>query len=269
MHSKENPMEERTYLALIETDGTAHGGLVPELNVTVTGKTPEQVRERLEQGAALALHQLELEGRVAPAGTFQSFTDLPTGLQENFSAEQITRITPARINSQSVEVAQALERSGLTDSEVARRMGTSPAGISRLKNFFYWGHSSETLRKLGEALGAPVTGSLKKEALQERLLHLLQSVVPAADRKRAGVLNQYGRTPVQLRAIASDGTAVNFMNRVYDLSSPSFDSPVITVRGTDDQGRPAMLTGHVDTLQFSAVYLGFVPNEAPKPHPYL
>lgn len=262
-------MNERSYLAIIETDGTAHGGLVPELHVTVTGKSPEQVRERLEQGAALAVHQLELEGRSVPAGTFQSFTDLPAELQEAFSAEQVTRITPAPVNPESVAVGQAIDRSGLTDTEIARRMGTSPAGVSRLKNLFYWGHSSQTLRKLSEALGEPVTNFDKKAALQDRLHALSESVIPQEDRQRAGTLSYHGHLRVQLRAIANDGTAVNFSRRAEDLSSPALHSPVITVQGTDDQGRPAALTGHVDTLQFMAVYLGFEPKEAPAPHPYL
>ncbi|KQR37708.1 helix-turn-helix domain-containing protein [Deinococcus sp. Leaf326] len=257
------------YLAIIEHDGAAHGGLVPELNVSVTGKSPEQVRERLEQGAAFAIHYLELEGRTVPAGIFQSFTDLPAELQEAFSAEQVTRITPAPINPESVAISEAIDRSGLTDTEIARRMGTSPAGISRLKNFFYWSHNTQTLRKLSEALGVPVTNFDKKTALQDRLHALSESVIPQEDRQRAGTLSYHGHLRVQLRAIASDGTGVNFSSRADDLSSPTPHSPVITVQGTDDQGRPAALTGHVDTLQFTAVYLGFEPKKNPAPHPHL
>jgi predicted RNase H-like HicB family nuclease/transcriptional regulator with XRE-family HTH domain len=254
------------YLAIIEQDGAAHGGLVPELNVSVTGKTPEQVRERLEQGAALAIYYLEAEGRTVPTPRLQTFADLPADLQEVFSADQVTRVAPAKINPESVAVAQAIDRSGLTDTEIARRMGTSPAGISRLKNFFYWAHNSQTLRKLSEALGEPVTTFAKKTALQDRLYALGESVIPPEDRQRAGPLSFYGNLKVEFRAIASDGTAVNFRSRADDLSSPSMESPVITVRGTDDQGRPAALTGHVDTLQFAAVYLGFE-EKTPAPMP--
>lgn len=63
-------------------------------------------------------------------------------------------VEPAPVNPVSLEVAEAIRASGLTQKEVARRMGTTQSAVSRLADPFYWGHSVESLRRLSEALGA-------------------------------------------------------------------------------------------------------------------
>ncbi|WP_158591551.1 helix-turn-helix domain-containing protein [Deinococcus cavernae] len=140
------------YFAIYEFDGTAHGGLVPQLNVSAVGKNREQVLERLRQGIALALHDL---GEVPP----NQHDRLPDDLQE-FAAAETLFLEPAEMNPVSVEVERAVQASGLTDSELARRMGTSPAAVGRMQDYFYWGHSLATLRKLADALGIKLEISL-------------------------------------------------------------------------------------------------------------
>ena len=141
------------YLAILETDGPAHGGLIPELGVSAAGKSREQVRERLAQGAALALQERQRAGLAAPDATFQTFADLPVDLQGDFAGGDVERVVPAAINPVSLEIEEAIARSGLSDSEVARRVGSSPAAVARMQDYFYWGHSLATLRRLADALG--------------------------------------------------------------------------------------------------------------------
>lgn len=144
------------YLALIESDGTAHGGLIPELAVTVVGRSLEQVRERLVQGAALALHERRRAGLPLPEAHYRSPDDLPADLRADFPDAVVELLEPAPLNPASLEVERVIMASGLSDSEVARRMGTSPAAIARLQDPFYWGQSLTTLRRLGEVLGEPL-----------------------------------------------------------------------------------------------------------------
>lgn len=149
------------YLALFEHDGRAHGGLIPELNVSATGKTSEQVRERLQQGAALALHELAAQGHPVPTPHFQALSDLPDELRADFPDATVEMLDAAPINPLSLEIERAIEASGLTDSEVARRMNSSPAAVHRLQDYFYWGHSIASLRRLAEVLGLKVEVKLE------------------------------------------------------------------------------------------------------------
>ncbi len=145
-----------TYLGFIEHDGNAWGGTIPELRVTVAGKDREQVLTRLREGAAFQLWGLKADGLPIPPAQLRSAADLPADDQDDYAGMEAVMVEPAQINAISVAVSQALDRSGLSDSEVARRMGTSPAAVSRLKDFFYTGHSLLSLTKLAQALNVPL-----------------------------------------------------------------------------------------------------------------
>ena len=60
------------------------------------------------------------------------------------------------LNPVSLEVAAAIARSGLPQSQVAEDMDTTQSAVARLCNPDYWGHSVESLRKLALALNAPL-----------------------------------------------------------------------------------------------------------------
>ncbi|ULH18212.1 hypothetical protein MF271_22340 (plasmid) [Deinococcus sp. KNUC1210] len=152
------------YLAIFEQDGPAFGGLVPELNVTVVGKTQEQVRERLAQRLALAVLERQRAGLPVPAPRFQTLSDLPAADLADFAQPHGELLAAAEVNPVSLEVERAIERSGLSNSEVARRIGSSPAAVGRLQDYFYWGHSLTTLRKLAEVLGAQLEVKLTQSA---------------------------------------------------------------------------------------------------------
>jgi len=51
-------------------------------------------------------------------------------------------------------IAELREKCGLTQAELARRVGTTQAGISRLENPNYRNYSLKTLEKVAIALGA-------------------------------------------------------------------------------------------------------------------
>ena len=53
----------------------------------------------------------------------------------------------------SLAIARAIEASGLSKAEVARRMGVKPPIVSRLVNPRYHGHSATSLYRLADALG--------------------------------------------------------------------------------------------------------------------
>jgi transcriptional regulator with XRE-family HTH domain len=57
-------------------------------------------------------------------------------------------------NPLSQEIRRAIQKSGLTLSEIARRMGTTESAVSRMASPRYRGHTVGSLERLAEALGA-------------------------------------------------------------------------------------------------------------------
>lgn len=56
----------------------------------------------------------------------------------------------------ALQIARLRELLGLTQSQLAERVGTSQQTISRLENPDYMGHSLRTLRRIADALDARV-----------------------------------------------------------------------------------------------------------------
>ena len=144
------------YLAFIEQDGDAWGGFIPELNASATGKSREQVCQRLAEGGALTVFYAAQEGTPAPLPSLQSAADLPKEDRELTQDMESVFMELAPINPVSLEIERAVKESGLSDSEIARRMGSSPAAVGRLQDAFYWGHSLTALRKLADVLGVRI-----------------------------------------------------------------------------------------------------------------
>ncbi len=150
MHLEGNPMN---YLALIEQDGAAWGGMIPELRVTVVGKSRDEVLRLLSEGIAFAMYGLQEDGLPVPLPQLRALAELPAEDQEDYSGMEVVRVDGAPINPVSVEVDRAIRASGLSDREVARRMEASASSVGRLRDLFYWGHSLSSLTRLAQALG--------------------------------------------------------------------------------------------------------------------
>ncbi len=89
-------------------------------------------------------------------------------------------LEPAAMNPVSAELLRAIEQSGLSYHEIARRMGTGHAVISRMVNPFYWGHSLPTVRRLARGAG----DESQNEAVHR--LTQMQNVPPPSSRSEGG-----------------------------------------------------------------------------------
>jgi antitoxin HicB len=49
-----------------------------------------------------------------------------------------------------------LSQSGLTQREIARRMGTTQSAVSRMTDPFYWNHSLSSLDRFAKAMGKTI-----------------------------------------------------------------------------------------------------------------
>jgi len=62
----------------------------------------------------------------------------------------------------ALQLAALRKQSGLSQKELARRVGTSQQQISRLESPSYEGHSLSMLRRVAEVLGASVQVQIKR-----------------------------------------------------------------------------------------------------------
>jgi ribosome-binding protein aMBF1 (putative translation factor) len=65
------------------------------------------------------------------------------------------------------------ERAGLTQAQLAERIGTQPSQISRIEDADYAGHSVKTLRRIAKALHATLRIDLVAETARNK--HLLRA----------------------------------------------------------------------------------------------
>ena len=69
----------------------------------------------------------------------------------------------------AIEIAAFREREGLTQAELARRVGTSQSAIVRMENADYQNYSIRTLRKISEVLDLELLVSLRDKKLPAEL----------------------------------------------------------------------------------------------------
>lgn len=148
------------YWAVIEGDGDNYGAFVPDVIGAVgAGPTPEAALEGLRESLAVLLADLQGRGEPPPSPTPREHLDV-----SEFEAREPLRfvlVEPVPLNPVSLAIEQALKRSGITKAELARRMGISRPTATRITDPLYWGHSSDTLRRVAAALNADMRVSFE------------------------------------------------------------------------------------------------------------
>lgn len=148
------------YLTIVSSGERNWNALVPELHCIVTAGSREDLLRLTRESIALALEdQPKTEPRV------RSLEDLNADLRSELDgSEEIIFLAPAEMNPVSLEIEQALEKAGVSQAELARRLGTSRSAVNRLVNPFYWGHSLDMLRRVAAALEAELEVKLTAKA---------------------------------------------------------------------------------------------------------
>lgn len=139
------------YWAVVEGEGDNFSAFVPDvLGAVGAGDTLEQAVASVVESLAVQLEDLRGRGVQVPAPS--NFETLDVGEAEE--PYQVIEVSPAPLNPVSLAIERGLDNSGMSKAELARRTGMPRSNISRITDPFYWGHSSETLRKVAQALGA-------------------------------------------------------------------------------------------------------------------
>jgi antitoxin HicB len=149
------------YLCLlnIETDGFS--ATIPDFGNSIisSGDTRDEIIQLTREALAIYLQEMNEN----PAPKHFKLEDISAEILEDFDQPEAILIEPMPMNPVSLEVERIIERSDLTLAVLAKRMGTSPAALVRMKNPFYWGQSLETLRKLADATNAKLEVHFKMQ----------------------------------------------------------------------------------------------------------
>ena len=146
------------YLIVIEKAAGNYSAYVPDVpGVAATGKSVEETRDHMAEALAVQLNGMREDGDALPVPVLKSADEV----EDLAPGDAVAFVQPAPMNPVSLEVERVLREARLTQSELARRLGTSRAAVSRLADPFYWGHSLATLRRLAEVLGLEVEVRLK------------------------------------------------------------------------------------------------------------
>lgn len=134
------------YLAKVSTEAP-YDAYTMDVGVFALGKKSRQeALESVRSGLALYLLELELESRPIPEPVS---TEATTELEEG---EEFTWIEPAPVNPVVVELLKAMERAGVSQAELARRMGVSRTVVNRMLNPFTHDHKVSSLERIANAL---------------------------------------------------------------------------------------------------------------------
>ncbi len=82
----------------------------------------------------------------------------------------------------ALQLSALRKKSGLSQKELARRLGTSQQQISRLESPLYEGHSLSMLRRVAEVLGARVHIEFQS-AGKQKSIHVAEKQTRYEDRK--------------------------------------------------------------------------------------
>lgn len=142
-------------------------GSVDFAAVTAADSRDELLRLAGEQ-VALHLLEHEIRGTAAPPPTPPEDLDLDY-LDEFEENHEVVYVEPARLSEFGVAIYRTMVEEGLTETELARRMGVSHTVANRISDPLYFGHTSNTLRKVAEALGREVEVRLTKPVRPDRV----------------------------------------------------------------------------------------------------
>lgn len=113
-------------------------------------------------GEQIALHLLdqEIAGNTPTSPTSPENLDL-VYLEELDDGYEVVYVEPAKLSEFGTAIYRAMAEDGVNEAELARRLGVSHTLANRISDPLYYGHTSNTLRKVAAALGREIVVSLK------------------------------------------------------------------------------------------------------------
>lgn len=106
----------------------------------------------MAEQVALHLHDEAMSGRTPDSPKPKQELDVEH-YREDGQEFEVVYVRPAPLSSAAVAIERALLEDGVSQAELARRMGAPRSTVSRITDPLYFGHTSNTLRAVADALG--------------------------------------------------------------------------------------------------------------------
>lgn len=149
------------YPFIIQKTDRNYAAAAAQFPTLATHEDRAELERLMAEQLALALLAYEDDGTSTPAPLGEAEIDL-----SDYEGEplEIAWVEPATVNPVSLEIERVIRAAGLSEAEVARRMGTSRAAMTRITDPFYWGHTLATLNNLALTLDRTLEVTLKPKA---------------------------------------------------------------------------------------------------------
>lgn len=144
----------------MQKEGKNYTALAAQFLALATSTSRKDVLERASRVLGVYLFEQTVSGYAVP----KPLPHDKLALSDVEGDYEIVDIEPMPTNPLSLEIAILIDKSGLTQSEIAKRMGTTQSVVSRLADPFYWNHSLKSLERLAKAVGREVEIHFPKAA---------------------------------------------------------------------------------------------------------
>jgi antitoxin HicB len=141
------------YPFIVKKEGKTYGAVAAQFMALATATSKKDVLERAAKVLAVYLFEEQVVGRKPPKPLPHNKIDVSDFIGTHY---ELVDVEPLPTNPRSLEVARLIETSGLTQREIARRMGTTQSAVSRMTDPFYWNHSLSSLDRFAKAMGKTI-----------------------------------------------------------------------------------------------------------------
>lgn len=153
------------YPYIVEKAKNNYSGFFIDASCVATAKTKSELKDKLAKALAIYILEAAKYGQhIKP--TLTDNIDLSEyEISLGNKGVELDYLEPAPVNPTSLAIDETIKTLGMTEAEVARRMKTSSAALSRITDPFYWGHSMTMLKKFADSVGAKINISFPVEKI--------------------------------------------------------------------------------------------------------
>jgi antitoxin HicB len=149
------------YPFIIQKSKRNYAAVAEQFGILVTATTRGDLEQKMADSLADYLFEMRVDGKRIPKPVKHDDIDVSDFEGEWF---EIVGVEPSTTNPLSLKLAKAVKESGLTQGEVAKRMGTTQSVVSRFVDPFYFGHTVKSLERFASVVGRELEINLPKAA---------------------------------------------------------------------------------------------------------
>lgn len=142
----------RAYPFAVEHSDGSWSASALQWPAAIAAATRDELERLMAEQVALYLHDEVVEGRTPEPPKYEHQLNVAP-YREDGEEFEVVFVSPAPLSSAAVAIDRALHEDGVSQAELARRMGVPRSTISRITDPLYSGHTTNTLRAVAEALG--------------------------------------------------------------------------------------------------------------------